>query len=232
MIRLIRPAAILLILIGAGLIAYAFTLPVYSDPSAPVRLAVELPHADWAEWRSQLATWETAHKAFFNWGQGFLALGIALILAPWLLRLYLHQERFRNAEGFFIGWNILWLLRFPGTLYYYWLHQSWFEYPPGSELLDQLILQEFKAWIVGAVITSLFLLAFVYRRTMPNRLQLIRPDSFGSWVRLTILALWEIGLVICVVGSLPDGDVGMIFSCTLAASLLVLLIAAERSPSR
>lgn len=227
MIRNLRLVGIALVLIGAGLISYALTLPIYTDETAPARLSQELHPGQIREWYAQLATFETPHKRLFNWGQGIGALGVSVIAAIAVLRLYLRNARLRNFEGFLIGWNILWLLHFPATIYFYGLRQAWFEYPAWSDTISIAITRDFAAWIVGALVSSLLLLPFFYRYTLPAQLQRPRPDSLLARTRLGLLGLWEMVLIFSVVMAIPDGDLGMIVPCVLAAALLLLLICAE-----
>lgn len=228
MTRKLLLAAALLALIGAGLIGYAATLPLYTDPHAPIRLSAKIPPGNLQEWYAQLAAFETSKKQFWNWGQGLLSFGLGLAGAIGVLRLYLHHPRFRNVESFFLGWNVVWLLRFPATIYYYNLHSSWLEYPEWMDSLSTLVLREFTAWIVGALVTSAFLLAFVFRRQMPERLHWNPPTGFLGWVRTGILVAWELLLALLAIASVPYGDVGTILSSLLGGAFLLLLLCAEK----
>jgi hypothetical protein len=226
MTRKLLLAAALLAVIGVGLIGYALTLPLYTDPHAPARLSQSLKPGQIVEWYTQLETYETPHKSLFNWGLGLLSLSVGIAASISLIRLFLQHPKFRNIESFFIAWTILWLIRFPATIFFYWLRQSWFEYPTWSDGIGIAILREFSAWIVGALVTSAFLIAFVLGRRLPQTLTWIRPTRFLEWVRIGVLEIWMLLLVIIVLGSIPDGDVGGIVSGTLATATLLLLIAA------
>lgn len=219
-------AAALLALIGATLMGSALTLPIYTDPHAPARLSAELQPGQLAEWYTQLATYETPRKSRFNWGLGVFSLGIALAASLGLMRLFLHHPKFRNIETFFIAWSVLWLLRFPATIFFYGLRQSWFEYPTWSDAIGIVILREFSAWIVGALVTSVFLIAFVLGRQLPEKLVWVRPTRFLEWIRFGVLELWILLLALIIAGSIPVGDIGAILSGVPAIALLLLLIAA------
>jgi len=228
MTRKLLLAAALLTLIGAALIGYALTLPVYTDFHAPARLAAELKPEQVAEWYPRLRTFETPHKAFFNWGQGFLSFGLALAAAIGVTRLFLHSPRFRNFESFFIAWNVLWLLRFPATIYFHALHQSWQEYPVWADWVGPTLSREFTAWITGALVTNAFLIAFVLNRRLPEKLEWIRPTGYLDWIRISVLLLWILLLAVIAFASIPAGDVGGIVTGVLASALLLLLVAAPQ----
>jgi hypothetical protein len=99
--RFLILAFALFIAIGAGLIGYAETFPVYSDASAPERISKQLrtlpnDKARFSQWHSQLSAYETPHKRLFDWGVGLIAAGIGLALPR---PFYFSIRKCTKAEG-------------------------------------------------------------------------------------------------------------------------------------
>ena len=229
--RLVKAISIACIIAGAGLLPYAVSLPLYTDATAPERLSGELEKQPSEirseEWYLRLATYETPRKRLADLGRGLLAAGAGLLVAARICRLYDQAPRRRTAWAVFLSWVALWALRIPLSMWYYGLRQYRFDYPPWADSIAIPVASESITWIVGALLSSLVLWLLLWRHPLPEKIELARPGSVWTWIRSAFLWCWMAGLAACVVSSVPDGDEGMVFTCTVACAILLVFASAR-----
>lgn len=225
--------AVLLALVGCGLLIYSASLPVYTDSKAPSRLTLELAKAPretrFKEWYTRLRTYETPHKKVSDWGRGLIAAAAGLATASGFLVLYGQQAWMRSLSGIFGLWLGAWAIRIPLSMWYYAIRQMRFDYPGWADSIAIPIFQESLAWILGAGISSIVLRLLLIRHPLPARIQLVRPHSIFGWVRAIILLLWLAILLFFVFEGIFDGNEGMTFSGLVAAAILIVFFSAPET---
>ncbi|HYG35594.1 MAG TPA: hypothetical protein VEC99_12460, partial [Clostridia bacterium] len=102
----------LLVTGGAILVAYAYTLPVYTDVEAPGRLSLKLGNLPrdkrFEAWYSELKQFETRHKSLSDLGRGLIAAGLGLSIATAYLSIYKRHSWMRRVDSIFLVWLVLW----------------------------------------------------------------------------------------------------------------------------
>jgi hypothetical protein len=222
--------SILLIIIGAGFVTYAAMLPVYTDELAPERLSNELEakprETRFKEWYSRLSAYETPHKKLSDWGRGLCAGGVGLFLATRGWILYHRWPWMRTIWCMFLVWLVLWAIRIPFTIWFYWLREARFDYPIWGDSIGIPVISESITWIVGWMVSSLVLAVLLIRHPLPARIKLVRPRSAYSWVRAAFVVCWIAFLAVGFVLAIPDGDEGMVLTCSIASVVLLTFLSA------
>ncbi len=123
--RWLLALSVLLIASGVLLLKYASRWPVYTDATAPDRIATELlPPRDatlnngdmdarFAQWFSRLHAYETPYKRLTDLGHGLTGAGLGCLLATGLWWGYHRFTRLRSLRWLLGFWVSLWLLRIP-----------------------------------------------------------------------------------------------------------------------
>ncbi len=222
----------LLCIIGGTLIAYAKTLPVYTDEDAPSKLSRELqqlPREErFSEWYSQLSTFETPHKRLSDFGRGLLATGLGLTSVMAWFHFYGRMPWLRKKWIVFAVWIGVWGIKIPLTWWYYIVRQNRFDFPVWGDSTAIPIFQETFAWILGAIASSILLMLLSIRHQLPNSLGFHKPSSALEWLRVAFLALWFLATLFCIHSAVIDGDEGMAFSSPLFASILYLFLISNK----
>lgn len=223
-----------LFLVGASLVLYAATLPVYTDTQAPERLSSELEKVvpeerQFEEWCSRLRAFETPHKKISDLGRGLVAAGAGLLLAGGIWCLYRKTEGPWTVPAIFILWVGLWLLRIPLSIWYYWLRQERFDYPTWGDSVAIPIYQETISWIGDAIITSGILGILLIGHPLPRRIQFVIPSSILGWIRAAFLIFWLVVLCLEIIFGIPNGDEGMVLASIGASVILLVFLAAKQA---
>jgi len=222
----------LLCIIGGGLIAYAQTLPLYTEKDAPSKLSAKLQQLPrekrFSEWNSQLHHFETPHKRLSDLGRGLLAIGLGFASIIGFFHFYKRNSWQKKKWVIFTIWIAIWGIKIPLTWWYYIVRLKRFDFPVWGDSIAIPIFQETFVWIIGAVISSILLILFSIRYQLPSSPILHKPDSILEWLRVTFLSLWFILTLFCIYPSVLDGDEGMAFSSPLFAAILFLFITSNK----
>lgn len=223
-------AAGFLLLVGTISLVSGLSHPVYTDPDAPAKLSESLKNLPREErfekWYQLRPTIETPHKTRADFGRGIIALALGTFLATLLLQLL--PKVGSKFVGFTVWsyWIALWAIKFPLTIRYYALRQSRFDYPVWGDSVAIGIAEDFFVWGVGFVIFSSFLAMLMFNRRMPKAINLRTQKGAWSRIRTVILWLWIALLLTCIFPAIPDGDEGMVLSCTAAIPVILLALSA------
>jgi hypothetical protein len=229
--RLLLVVAAVFLALGGGLIAYSASIPVYTDPDAPDRISNQLAEISpdslrFKEWFSRLSAFETPHKKLSDLGRGLFAEGVGALLALYFGSLYVQVRNVRTLTAIFVFWLLIWIARLPLSVWYYWIRESRFDYPVWGDSIAIPIISEWSVWLMGAVVSSALLALLLIRHPLPPKIHILVPFSFHGWIRFIILSSWLILLAIGVVEGIPNGDEGMVLSCTLASVVLLIFLSA------
>lgn len=229
--------SLFLIMAGVGFLIYSAKWPVYTDGDAPEHLSDQLsPSGDmkpgemdarFKEWFSHLRTYETPHKRLSDLGRGLCAAGFGMLLASGIWALYHRRAWMRTARAVFFVWFTLWAARIPLSVWYYGLRQQRFDYPSWGDSIAIGIFNDWLTWIIGAVISSLVLVALLKGYKFSAEIRLLRPESIYGWVRATLFALWMVFLAMCVIYGIPGGDEGAVLSSIGASVVLLFFLSAD-----
>ena len=221
-----------LVLVGASLLIYAFSLPVYTDDTAPSRLSMSLQDSPreerFREWYSQLREFETGHKTISDGARGIIALGVAIVLSTALLLLYRSNAKYQKLRFIIILWLGLWAIRVPLSFWYYGIRQSRFDYPSWGDSIAIPIFSEVFVWIIGALVTTVVLFCLTFRQVLPTDVKWNPPLTANRWIRACFLGIWILLLAFLVVVSIPEGNEGMIISCGVASAILWIILNAKK----
>ncbi len=247
--RLLWPG-IFFVVVGAVLILYASTMPVFTEAGAPNRVQDELrgeldeiyTQAQTAqiddgrfdqltqEWYARMDAYETPHKSLFDLGVGLLALGAGLVASFQFVRCYHQNERYRDVGFFLRIWFWLWAIQIPFSFLYFSVKILRNDSPGWS---DSIAIPIFNGWvftIVGWAVTRMILRRLLRRRVLVAPPQLnLRPQSLRAWGRTIFVSFWICLLALCVVGAVPEGDFGTVFPCMVAGVLLCLVLIAPEA---
>ena len=229
-LTVLQVLAAVILLSGIAVFLSGYALPVYTDPKAPAELSLkleDLPREErFAQWYQQLGQYETPHKRRTDLGRGLAALGLGISIGALLLR-WLPKTHGKRVGGWIAAyWTMLWGLKFPLTMWYYSVRQSRFDYPVWGDSIAIGVLQDFVAWALGLVGSSILLAVLMIRHPFPLRVAWSRPAGGWGWLRTIGLWLWLVLLAACVVPAIPDGDEGMVLSCTAAIPVILLALSA------
>lgn len=226
-------AALCATLGGFGMIGYALTLPVYTDPDAPGRLSValeKLPEKQkFGEWYKQLAKYETPHKRLSDWGQSVAAVGLGLSMACGVIVLYRRHAFLRTVFGLLTVWLLSWGIQVLGIVWFYWYREQRFDYPAWGDAIAIPISEEALVAAACCVTTTVLLLFLNRKFALPDRLTYRKPQTGLEWARAIVIAVWLAVLVFGIVASVPHGDVGTIVSSLIAGAVLLLILGAKRT---
>ena len=224
--------ALVCAVIGAGLVLFASSLPVYNDPGAPGRLSGELealPREErFEEWYSRLQKHETPHKKLADVGRGLLALGFGIGGAVGLWKAYHRYEILRKVVPLLIIWNALWAIRIPLSEWYHMLRQRRSDYPPWGDSIGIPIYSESVAWVLGAIVTTAVLVVLRVRHPLPATIRISKPASLFTWLRAFFIGLWLVLLILCVVSGVLDGDEGMVIGPVVGCVVLLAFLSAKQ----
>jgi hypothetical protein len=221
---------VLCILFGGGILYYGEQLPVYNDPGAPNRIAVEvesLPHDQKSkEWYARLKNEETKHKEYCDFARGLIAAGIGFLCALRFVSIY--NKKSPSFLNILVIWIFLWLVRIPLTGRYYRIRQNRSEFPPWGDTIIIPIASETVAWIIGALLTSFFLWCMYLKYPLPPQIRLVKPKFGLEGFRFVFILLWIAFLLFCCILAIPQGDEGMAFSTVFAAAILLPFLCARK----
>lgn len=234
-----RLLSAILIVLGVGLVLYATTLPVYTDPSAPERISNQLEprpndtgkdvmEARFHEWHAQLRSYETAHKRLSDLGRGLGTAGLGLLLTDVFFYCYHRYRWMRTVIALLICWVTLWAMRLPLSVWYYGLRQQRFDYPVWGDSIGIGIFEDWCAWTVGAAMSSVFLMLLLRGYKLSAEISLVRPASIYGWMRAVLLACWIAFLVVDLFFGIPGGDEGAVLTDICASAILLTVLSAER----
>ena len=240
--RAIAVAALLMLyLLGAGLVWYACTLPVYTDSSAPERISNELysghesldaktSEARFAEWFSRLHAYETPHKRLFDLGTGLVALAIAITWAIAMISRYLRLEKQRTLTAFQRIWTCLWLIRVPGAFWFYTVRLLRRDYPWwGDSIMIGIVFDSFE-YLIDGLATLVLLMLLLRNRVLPAEITFTRPSSPFEWFRIVAITAWIVVLLYLATIGIPEGNAGQVISCFLASIILLIALVAPVRP--
>ncbi|MDB6133931.1 MAG: hypothetical protein JWM59_2174 [Verrucomicrobiales bacterium] len=226
--RFLKWAGWLSFALGLVLFIHGQSMPVYTDPSAPERLSLELQalprEVRSGQWHLKLRSFETGHKWFSDFGRGLMAAAAGW----WLARLI--WRRAPTRKWLMISWIGLWVLRVPFTWWYYGVRQERFDYPPWGDSIGIPIVSEWIAWLAGGVVTSLILRALLSGRAVPESFRISQPAAPGGWLRSAFLWLWIAALGWLVGEGVYFGDEGMVISGFGAVAVLLRVLSSVRIP--
>ncbi|MGJ8698095.1 MAG: hypothetical protein ACSHYF_17380 [Verrucomicrobiaceae bacterium] len=222
--------AAVVLLCGLAVFFSGNSLPVYTDSKAPEELShklQDLPREErFSQWYQQLAKHETSHKRLTDLGRGLIALGLGVSIGA----LFLHwlPKTNGNRVGGWIAafWTILWVIKFPLTMWYYSVRQSRFDYPVWGDSIAIGVFQDFIAWVIGFIAFSILLAVLMIRHRFAVNVALRSPTGGWGWLRAIGLWLWMALLVACILPAIGDGDEGMVISCTAAIPVILLALSA------
>ena len=231
-VKLFQIVSAILILSGAVVFLSGYSLPVYTNPDAPAKLSLELQdlprNERFAQWYKQLPAHETSHKRLTDLGRCLAGLGLGLFSGALLLQKL--PEVKPNRVGIWIGvyWTVLWIIKFPLSIWYYSIRQSRFDYPTWGDSIGIGLFQDFAAWVIGYIVSSSALAILMMRHRFPARVALIWP--VGGWERGRAVALWlwMLLLLACILPAMIDGDEGMVIPCTAAIPVILLALSANK----
>lgn len=230
----LHAVACLCFLVGIGMLQSATSLPVYTDPGAPVTLSrtlEELPRDQrFKKWYQELPKFETAYKRLTDQGRGLMALGVGIACGA--LFLHLLQKTGGNRRGLLISvyWTLLWAVKFPLTVWYYSVRQTRFDYPVWGDSIAIGIFQDCIAWVLGFVFFTILLLVLMKRHKFPPAISLCSPQGPWGWTRAIALWLWILLLLACILPAVSGGDEGMVLSCTGALPVILLALSGILQP--
>lgn len=223
----------LLLLTGLALLAYAETFPIYWDASAPEKLSDQLEkslspqsHSRFDQWYARLPLYESPHKKLSDWGRGLIAAGLGMTGACGILWLHHRLRGHGGTIAILALWIALWLIRIPFSIWYYGVRQERFDYPIWGDSIGIPIYEESSAWILGAIISSIILGLLLLRHPLPPQIQFSKPGTPLAWIRSVFLILWLVVLGLAVITGIPDGDEGMVISCTGAFAIILIFLSA------
>lgn len=222
-----------ILLSGIAIFASGHSLPIYTDPQIPEELSrklEDLPREErFSQWYQQLARHETSHKRLTDLGRGFIALGLGISIGA----LFLHFLSKTNGKrvGLWVAafWTMLWVIKFPLTVWYYSVRQARFDYPVWGDSIGIGVFQDFFAWVVGFILFSILLAVLMIRHRFPHCVSLQTPADGWGWCRTVGLWLWMLLLSLCILPSVGDGDEGMVLSCTAAIPVILLALSANKN---
>jgi hypothetical protein len=226
--------SLVLICLGAALMAYAATLPLYTDPTAPDRISLKLESISseslrYNEWETLLHVYETSHKRISDWGRGLGAAGLGIALAIGIGFVYRRITGVAAWVMVLACWVGLWLARIPFTIWYYDVRYDRFDYPIWSDAIAIPIYQESVVWILGAIISTLLLGALVFGRFPQPGIRIFVPSTLSGWLRTVFLVAWLDVLGVMIGGGISDGDEGAIICGLGASSILLIILAAQNN---
>lgn len=222
--------AIMITIGGGALVAYAHTLPVYTNPNAPDMLATELRHLEMEKrvrkWFDQLASFETSHKLIADLGRGLVAGGIGLTVAVGLIQSYNRIPSMRTIRVLLYIWVAIWAARIPLSIWYWGVRQYRMDYPDWADTIAIPIFSEIISWVIGAVISTFILLRLLKNYSLPQRFIICRPQSVRGWIRFSFISLWLVYNALSAYIGVRYGNEGEAFSCLVANSILLIMLAA------
>ncbi len=224
--------ALLSVIAGVCLVAYANTLPLYTDWEARDQLSSNLRDLDrdtrFKEWYLQLSALETPHKKWADLGRGLAAAGLGLMALLALIAGYNRHAWIRKAGTLFLLWFALWLVRIPLTYWFYQYRSLRGDYPSWGDTIIIPIASEVMSWVMGAFVFSFILMFLLSQHALPERLfHFPKPRSLWGWTRAVIISLWLMLNALLIYEGIPYGDEGTVFSCLVASAILAIILAAN-----
>ncbi len=222
----------ILTITGIFALWYAVSLPVYTDKNAPSRLADELQHLPYEEgtheWFKRLPDYETPHKAISDAARSLISLGVTISLACGLIDLYIKRPFARTKWFIIVAWVLLWGLKYPFSLYFYFLRMVRYDYPPWADSIMIAIFSDWVTWTLGCILTTLIIFGLLYGRRLADSCLWVKPNTIMSSIRAVFILLWITLLGFLLLISINPGDEGMIISCGLAIPLLWFILLATK----
>lgn len=233
---ILQTAACIIFLGGFITLLSGLSLPVYTSPNAPEKLSEALSNLpveqQYKKWHTELPKIETAHKRLTDIGRGVIALALGISVAAFFLRR-LRKINERKIKWFVAGfWTLLWAVKIPLTIWYYWLRQERFDYPVNGDAIAIPIVQDWVISTLGFIVFSILLWVLLIRRNLPQQIGLRIPRKPWEWIRSIILWLWIALLLVCIFPEVIDGDEGMVLSCTGAIPVILLALSTIPKPQK
>jgi hypothetical protein len=221
----------LCLLLGGVLWILGASQAVYTDPSAPRRLANDLAgeprETRGKKWSAALRSYETPRKKLTDMGRGILAVGFGGV-ACFLLTSYWPRIRPQRRHLAFCSlWLSLWITKAPLSWWYYLVRYLRHDYPTWGDSIAVPVMQETVAWMFGAIASLALALLLMAHHTFAPTFKPRRPANLLGWLRAALLACWGLLLLACIFPGIIDGDEGMVFPCLAAMPLLMLIASAE-----
>jgi hypothetical protein len=228
----------LCIAFGIGLVAYAITMPVYTDVGAYNRFDDESWHFIMSEsrpsegevfskYRSQMRAIETPHIKLSDLGRGLCAVGIGGFIARGIWISYYRQPANRTFKALRRIWIILWAIRVPFASWYFSLRMYRGDFPSWDDAIILYTMGVAISSAVGATLSSIFLSRLFKGRRFPEKVSFEQPDSKIEWVRLMIFVMWFVVLGVTIIQGIADGNEGDVLTCTAAVSVLLIFLSAK-----
>lgn len=135
----------------------------------------------------------------------------------------------RTKSFIITAWILLWGIKYPFSLYFYFLRMVRYDYPPWADSIMIPIFSEWVTWTLGCMLTTVILFFLLYGRRFADSCLWVKPNTIWNWTRAVFILLWITLLGLLLVVSINSGDEGMIVSCGLAIPLLWFVLLATKS---
>lgn len=214
--------------VGIGLVFCSSTMPYYTDPDAPHRLAQELKEAPrevrFQQWYARLPAYETKRKKLSDWGRGCLAASVGLFCAIIVWHYYHRQRALRTWPALLALWIGLWMIRIPLDLWYYEVRVARHDYPWWGDSTAMPLAGSVFAIVVGAAVSTVMILLLIAGRRLPRTLRYVKPASAADWARAVLIMLWIGSLGWIILTGIPGGDESFVFPEIVAVVVLWIVL--------
>lgn len=203
--QVIKPTflAVLLMVLGAAMLAYGMTLPYHGNQSTVNQLMINGGTINKKEYYAQEAAFRTSKTTYLDAGSGLLVVAIMLLVFVRTKRMTSFTDLAKLHTlpwwGILLVANVAWLLLIPGTYWYYSYRAMRGDFPPFADSIGIPISIETELFLKMIFPLNVLIVFSMIKSILPAPL-LARPVRYDTWA-----VGWE-----------------MIFGITLLCSLLLL----------